>query len=48
MAEERKKLRLRKAKARLQRRIEGYEETVSRRTDRGRGFRKPGSLKVKR
>lgn len=36
------------AKKRLDARIKAYEETCKTRTDNGKGFRKPGSLKVKK
>jgi hypothetical protein len=35
---------LRRAKAKLAMRITGYEQACKTRQDRGRGFRKPGSL----
>lgn len=39
---------LKKAKDRLEARIKSYEEICSRRSDDGKGFRRPGALKTRK
>lgn len=39
---------LKKAKERLEARVKSYEEICSRRSDNGKGFRRPGSLKTRK